>query len=366
MDQRPLIDHIPALRRYARALTGDTWAADDLVQDTLERACSKWRLWLAGTDLRAWLFTLMHNLYVSEVRHRLRQGELARPVDLAELEQEPAAPASTADSAIDLQRCLLRLPQEQRAVLLLVTLEDLSYADVARIVGVPVGTVMSRLSRARARLQELLGDIAIPHPQNGGAISLVERQSMILRSRIGALEARMAEMIRLGEQRGRGQHARLDRGHVGRAARRDRSCHRPRCTVARSSRNAIKHCVYSQRWFGLDLEGEVGALERRLITLALAAGACSGDDGGVEQAPVLPVRAYERVGRGGRDNLVLVGNLAVGEVDGHPEPPRLGVDRVSGEDEGAGIGEQRPHARAAELEHAADQPQLRALPEELG
>ncbi len=177
MDQRPLIDHIPALRRYARALTGDTWAADDLVQDTLERACSKWRLWLAGTDLRAWLFTLMHNLYVSEVRHRLRQGELARPVDLAELEQEPAAPASTADSAIDLQRCLLRLPQEQRAVLLLVTLEDLSYADVARIVGVPVGTVMSRLSRARARLQELLeaGPVPTPAPAEVAAAPALRR-----------------------------------------------------------------------------------------------------------------------------------------------------------------------------------------------
>ena len=63
-----LLQHIPALRRYARSLTGDAWAADDLVQDTLERACSRWRLWLAGTDLRAWLFTVMHNLYVSDVR----------------------------------------------------------------------------------------------------------------------------------------------------------------------------------------------------------------------------------------------------------------------------------------------------------
>jgi RNA polymerase sigma-70 factor (ECF subfamily) len=156
MNRQPLIDQIPALRRYARALTGDAWAADDLVQDTLERACAKWRLWLAGSDLRAWLFTLMHNLYVSQVRHRLRQGELAQALDLAELEQEPAAPACGADSAIDLQRCLLRLPEEQRVVLLLVTLEDLSYADVARITGVPVGTVMSRLSRARSRLQELM------------------------------------------------------------------------------------------------------------------------------------------------------------------------------------------------------------------
>lgn len=168
MNRQPLIDQIPALRRYARALTGDAWAADDLVQDTLERACVKWRLWLAGSDLRAWLFTLMHNLYVSQLRRRLRQGELARPLDLAALDQEPAAPASGADSAIDLQRCLLRLPEEQRVVLLLVTLEDLSYAQVAGITGVPVGTVMSRLSRARSRLQELM-DASATQPARGVA-----------------------------------------------------------------------------------------------------------------------------------------------------------------------------------------------------
>jgi DNA-directed RNA polymerase specialized sigma24 family protein len=68
MDSRALVDHIPSLRRYARALTGDAWAADDLVQDTLERACSKWRLWTVGSDLRARLFTLMHNLFASQLR----------------------------------------------------------------------------------------------------------------------------------------------------------------------------------------------------------------------------------------------------------------------------------------------------------
>jgi RNA polymerase sigma-70 factor (ECF subfamily) len=169
MNRQPLIDQIPALRRYARALTGDAWAADDLVQDTLERACAKWRLWLAGSDLRAWLFTIMHNLFVSQVRHRVRQGDLVSPLDLAGL-AEPAAPASCADSAIDLQRCLLRLPEEQRVVLLLVTLEDLSYAEVARITGVPTGTVMSRLSRARSRLQELM-DASAASPARAAAES---------------------------------------------------------------------------------------------------------------------------------------------------------------------------------------------------
>lgn len=152
MNQHAILNHIPSLRRYARALTGDAWAADDLVQDTLERACSRWRLWLAGSDLRAWLFTMMHNLFISQ----LRRAKLRPSSDSVNLEELLPAPASTPDIGIDLQRCLLRLPEDQRAVLLLVTLEDLSYAEVARIVGVPLGTVMSRLSRARERMHALM------------------------------------------------------------------------------------------------------------------------------------------------------------------------------------------------------------------
>src|SRR6185295_8885673 len=149
-----LVGHIPDLRRYARSLTGDAWAADDLVQDTLERACERWQLWSAGSDLRAWLFTLMHNLFVDGARRAMRQG--GQRVDLDEVAGELAAPAETPEHALDLQRCLLRLPPEQREVLLLVTLQDLRYEDVARITGVPMGTVMSRLSRARSRLRELM------------------------------------------------------------------------------------------------------------------------------------------------------------------------------------------------------------------
>ncbi len=151
-----LVAQIPGLRRYARALTGSSWAADDLVQDTLERACSRWRLWLVGSDLRAWLFTIMHNLYVSDVRRASRQRQAGTEVDVDEVAHTLAAPDAAQDLSIDLQRCLLLLPEEQRTVLLLVTLEDMAYADVARITGTPIGTVMSRLSRARARLQTLL------------------------------------------------------------------------------------------------------------------------------------------------------------------------------------------------------------------
>jgi RNA polymerase sigma-70 factor (ECF subfamily) len=149
-----LVGHIPDLRRYARSLTGDAWAADDLVQDTLERACERWQLWSAGSDLRAWLFTLMHNLFVDGARRAVRQG--GQHIDLDDVASDLAAPADGPEHALDLQRCLLRLPPEQREVLLLVTLQDLRYEDVARITGVPMGTVMSRLSRARSRLRELM------------------------------------------------------------------------------------------------------------------------------------------------------------------------------------------------------------------
>ena len=130
--------------------------ADDLVQDTLERACSKWRLWVVGSDLRAWLFTLMHNVFINQVRRSARQAAAGTTVNADETENEMAAPEAGTAQSLDLQRCLLRLPEDQRVVLLLVSLEDLSYQEVARITGVPVGTVMSRLSRARSRLRELM------------------------------------------------------------------------------------------------------------------------------------------------------------------------------------------------------------------
>jgi RNA polymerase sigma-70 factor (ECF subfamily) len=158
MNLEPVAAHIAGLRRYAKALTGDAWAADDLVQDTLERACSKWRLWLAGSDLRAWLFALMHNLYIGQVRQGLTRAKLMPTVDVDDVVHELSAPDASTDFTIDLQRCLLRLPVEQRIVLLLVTLEDMSYGQVAKVTGTPVGTVMSRLSRARERMRELLDE----------------------------------------------------------------------------------------------------------------------------------------------------------------------------------------------------------------
>jgi RNA polymerase sigma factor (sigma-70 family) len=172
MTHFPLTEHIPSLRRYARVLTGDAWMADDLVQDTLERACSKWRLWVAGSDLRAWLFTLMHNIFINQARRSMRQAAAGVTVNVDDVEGEMAAPEGGTAQALDLQRCLLRLPEDQRVVLLLVSLEDLSYEEVAKITGVPVGTVMSRLSRARSRLRELMDG---PAPQAAGVPTQLRR-----------------------------------------------------------------------------------------------------------------------------------------------------------------------------------------------
>jgi RNA polymerase sigma-70 factor (ECF subfamily) len=164
-----LVGHIPDLRRYARSLTGDPWAADDLVQDTLERACHRWQLWTAGSDLRAWLFTLMHNLFIDGARRAVRQQQSHR-VDVDDVAHELQAPGGVPDQALDLQRCLLRLPVEQREVLLLVTLQDLGYEEAARITGVPIGTVMSRLSRARARLRDLMEGKPMPATSSAPAL----------------------------------------------------------------------------------------------------------------------------------------------------------------------------------------------------
>ena len=153
MRARPdLIEHLPRLRRYARALTGDAARADDLVQDTLERALAKLNLWQPGSDLRAWLFTLMHNVYMNQIR-------AARPPESA-LDEALDVPVSggqmEALGARDIHAALARLPDQQREVMLLVGLEQFAYAEAAQVLGVPVGTVMSRLARARERMRQLL------------------------------------------------------------------------------------------------------------------------------------------------------------------------------------------------------------------
>ena len=154
MDRHSITEHIPRLRRYARALVGDRYIADDLVQDTLERAWNKFYLWRPGSDLRAWLFTIMHNVFVNQARRRRYESE--------ELTDEiPAAGVrATQGDQLELQdvdRVLRSISPEQREVVLLVALEQLTYEEVSRALDIPIGTVMSRLSRGRERMRQALG-----------------------------------------------------------------------------------------------------------------------------------------------------------------------------------------------------------------
>lgn len=149
-----ITQQVPRLRRYARALTGDRAAADDLVQDTLERALSRFHLWRRGSDLRAWLFTIMHNIFVNQARSRMRHPHEALDGPTADALQYREPDWS---DLRDIGDALARLPVEQRTVVLLVGLEQFTYEEAARVLDVPVGTVMSRLSRARERLRMILG-----------------------------------------------------------------------------------------------------------------------------------------------------------------------------------------------------------------
>ena len=145
---RPSVEAmIPALRRYARALTRDPDIADDLVQDTLVRALRSERLFHGG-DIRSWLYTILTNL------NRNRRRSLARRPSISQLndDDEPSANGTEAEGR-DIERALAGLVDEQRSALLLVMLEGLTYREVAEIQGVPIGTVMSRLARARAHIK---------------------------------------------------------------------------------------------------------------------------------------------------------------------------------------------------------------------
>lgn len=190
---RSIEAEIPRLRRYARALVRDVAAADDLVQDCLARALGKLHLWQEGTDLRAWLFTILHNQYVNQVRRTVREGAA---VGLSETEPLlTRAPHQGKRLELrDLERAIGKLPEEQRSVILLVGLEGMRYEEVAEVLGVPVGTVRSRLSRGREALRRLMGivpdcqaEIAMAEPAavrrtasrvpDGGAISPLVREA---------------------------------------------------------------------------------------------------------------------------------------------------------------------------------------------
>jgi RNA polymerase sigma-70 factor, ECF subfamily len=155
-----LVAALPRLRRYARVLTGDVHRADDLVQDTLTRAWDKRRLWRTGSDLRAWLFTIMHNVHVNQfsLRQRERAHVSLDADDGPAFDWELAVHAAHSDR-VEVNEVIAhigRLPVEQREVLILAAVEELRYEQIARLLGVPLGTVMSRLSRAREKLRRMV------------------------------------------------------------------------------------------------------------------------------------------------------------------------------------------------------------------
>jgi RNA polymerase sigma-70 factor, ECF subfamily len=149
-------EQLPRLRRYARALTRNRDRADDLVQDTILRALAKEHLWQPGTDLRAWLFTLMHNQNVNFVRRGVREGV---SVDVDDVSASLVATADPTISCqlVELDRALAQLSEDQRQVILLIGLDGAAYEEAAEILGIPVGTVRSRLSRGRESLRRAMG-----------------------------------------------------------------------------------------------------------------------------------------------------------------------------------------------------------------
>ncbi|HLN25300.1 MAG TPA: sigma-70 family RNA polymerase sigma factor [Patescibacteria group bacterium] len=173
-------EHIPNLRRYARVLVRDSIHAEDLVQDCLERAISREHLWQPGTNLRAWLFTIQHNLYINQY---LRRGGTTTLVPLLEEHSMVSSPPRQFHSMTlqDLARAFDGLPRQEQQVVLLVGLEGMQYEDAAQTLGVPMGTVKSRLSRARRRLRKLMdGELRMP-PRTGkpvrGAIEAMPKDT---------------------------------------------------------------------------------------------------------------------------------------------------------------------------------------------
>jgi RNA polymerase sigma factor (sigma-70 family) len=153
---------IPSLRRYARTFARDPGAADDLVQGTLERAISRWHRRRSDADVRPWLLTILHNLAVNHLRRAAKRG---RELPRDEAGESDVAVPSTMEDALrhdDILTAVGQLPDEQRSVLLLVSIEDMSYAEAGDILDIPIGTVMSRLARARARLLKLLDERGKP------------------------------------------------------------------------------------------------------------------------------------------------------------------------------------------------------------
>lgn len=149
-----IVGHVGALRRYARALVGNQADADDLVQECITRVLAHMRAWREVRDLRAYMFTTLHNVFVDSGRRRRTAGA---EVPIEDAVGRLVAPANQTVrlEVRDMMTALGQLPKEQREVVLLVGLEGMSYGEAAQVLGVPIGTVMSRLSRGREALRQL-------------------------------------------------------------------------------------------------------------------------------------------------------------------------------------------------------------------
>jgi RNA polymerase sigma-70 factor, ECF subfamily len=158
---REIRQALPRLRRYALTLTGNPSAADDLVQETLVRGIEKLHLWQPGTDLRAWLFTLLHNGYINGVRRAKREAVILRMI---RSEASFACPPTQTKwlEVRDLQRHLAKLPEDQRSAMMLIGFEGTTYATAASVLGIPIGTVRSRFSRGRASLRVFTEQLPAP------------------------------------------------------------------------------------------------------------------------------------------------------------------------------------------------------------
>jgi RNA polymerase sigma-70 factor (ECF subfamily) len=170
-------NEIPRLRRYARALTRDSIRADDLVQDTLVRGIAKAHLWQPGTDIRAWLFTIMHNQYVNNIRRTMPE-QATIDVDQVASTLEATTDPTASRQLSELHRALGYLSKGQREVVLLVGLEGMSYDEAAKILRVPIGTVRSRLGRAREALRRLMGIDEEPQDRRRGNAAFARASGM--------------------------------------------------------------------------------------------------------------------------------------------------------------------------------------------
>jgi RNA polymerase sigma-70 factor (ECF subfamily) len=188
-----LTEQIPYLRRYARGLTHNVADADDLVQSCLLRALTNMHRFEKNTNLRAWLLTILHNIFIDTVRKRRRARETFEAAGIASDGLSQAANQFHRVQVSELERAVAQLPPEQRSTLLLVALEDLTYEEAARVTGVPVGTVRSRLSRARQMLLNVVEGFSVDEDENDPELGRVRRT--LKRRAAAAREAERRRMV---------------------------------------------------------------------------------------------------------------------------------------------------------------------------